>query len=452
MPHDPIADLERLRRQFDRSPYPINPIEMSPRGDANFLFQHAVVTAFYRRDRRVVSSEGMTILDVGCGTGYGALALAEANPGAKVVGVDLSEASIAIARERLQYHGFGDAEFYALPLERLPELGLQFDYINCDETLYLVPDVRAGLQAIAAVLAPTGMVRANLHDLYGRASYFRAQRLASFLGLTEDDPGPLECSVMRDLLANLRDGIDLKAETYQRRPQDFDGDRMVAMNFFLAGDKGYTIPETLELLAGAGLELVSMVDWPTWDIRTLFRDPDKLPEYLEAFLTVAPTEAQLYLYELLHPSAHRLLDFWAAPHHATQPTPHPAGWSEIAWRRATVRLHPQLANAPFFADLFFADLESAIARSVPFDIARHLHVTLAASKSLVAPATVCLYALRDRPKTVSELVEHWLQLRPFHWVTGQAVTEAEASADVRQALLDLEASLFVLLSRSERDD
>jgi len=85
------------------------------------------------------------------------LVLAEANPGAKIIGIDLSEKSIKLAQQRVQYHGVENVEFHSILLEDLPKLGMEFDYINCDDVLYLLPDTVAGLQAMRSVLKPDGI-------------------------------------------------------------------------------------------------------------------------------------------------------------------------------------------------------------------------------------------------------------------------------------------------------
>ena len=167
--------IEKIRQQFDYAPFPRIPLEKSPESDYEFLYLHNLVTAYYFRNRKVVNTEGKLILDAGCGSGYKSLVLAQANPGSKIVGIDLSEESVKLARHRLQYHGFENAEFYAIKTEELPSLGLQFDYINADEVLYILPDAIAGLQAMKSVLAPDGIIRTNLHSANGRAGVFRAQ-------------------------------------------------------------------------------------------------------------------------------------------------------------------------------------------------------------------------------------------------------------------------------------
>jgi ubiquinone/menaquinone biosynthesis C-methylase UbiE len=148
--------LEIMRQRFDSSPYPRQPLEKSPKNETDKLYIHSLVNAYYLRNQKVIDTQGKLILDAGCGSGYKSLMLAEANPGAKIVGFDISPESVKLARERLDYHGFDNAEFHVLALEELPSLNQQFDYINCDELLYLLPDINVGLKAMQAVLKPNG--------------------------------------------------------------------------------------------------------------------------------------------------------------------------------------------------------------------------------------------------------------------------------------------------------
>ncbi len=130
--YDDPALLEKIRQQFDSAPYPNIPLDASPKENYDLLFTHSLVTPYYLRHQKFIPTEGKLILDAGCGTGSKSLALAIANPGAKIIGIDLSEQSIDLAQKRLQYHQIENAEFHVLAIEDLPKLGLQFDYINCD--------------------------------------------------------------------------------------------------------------------------------------------------------------------------------------------------------------------------------------------------------------------------------------------------------------------------------
>lgn len=160
---DQLQILEKIRHQFDHSPYPRIPLEQSPKDNFYQLYIHNLVTAFYRRDLQVIDSTHKLILDAGCGSGYKSLILAEANPQAKIIGVDISSESVRLAEQRLKYHGFNHAEFYCLSIENLSDLNYHFDYINCDETLYLLPDPAIALAAMKSVLKPNGIIGTNLH-------------------------------------------------------------------------------------------------------------------------------------------------------------------------------------------------------------------------------------------------------------------------------------------------
>jgi ubiquinone/menaquinone biosynthesis C-methylase UbiE len=240
--------LDKIRQQFDFGPYPRAALETSPRNDHNLLYIHNLVTPYYLRNQRVVNSSEKVILDAGCGSGFKSLVLAEANPGAKIVGIDLSEESVKLARQRLEYHGFHDAEFYTLSIENLSNLGLEFDYINCDEVLYLFPQIEVGLQAMQSVLKPSGLIRSNLHSSLQRFPLFRAQKVFQLMGLMENNPENLEIEIAVETIKALKDQVELKSRTWKPDYEGADGKEWILMNYLFQGDKGYTIPDLFNAL------------------------------------------------------------------------------------------------------------------------------------------------------------------------------------------------------------
>ena len=118
--NNPESELQaKIRQQFDAVTYPRVPVENSPQNEYELLFLHNLITPYYLRNQKVIETKGKVILDAGCGSGYKALVLAMANPGAQIVGIDISEKSAELARQRLQYHGFDNAEFHVLPIDCL---------------------------------------------------------------------------------------------------------------------------------------------------------------------------------------------------------------------------------------------------------------------------------------------------------------------------------------------
>ncbi|RMH70624.1 MAG: methyltransferase domain-containing protein [Cyanobacteria bacterium J007] len=433
--------IEKIKQQFETGPYPRKSLEESPNTDYNFLFIHSLITAFYLRNRTVINTEGKVILDAGCGSGYKALALAEANPGARIVGIDFSEQSVKLAQKRLEYHGFNNTEFHAISIEELPILGQKFDYINCDDVLYLLPDLQTGLKTLKSVLKPKGIIRGNLHSRLQRDTFYRAQSAFKMMGLMNDNPGELEISIVRDLMKSLKTSVYLKKYTWKQNRED--DEEFYLANYLLQGDTGYTIPELFAALKAANLEFVSMVNWRHWDISDLFDEPDNLPAFIAMSLPELDEEQRLHLFELFHP-VHRLLDFWCAhPSEADSFTPIEQ-WSDTDWRTARVYLHPQIAS-----DKLRQDLLKAISCHQPCEISRYVPSPTMVPLRISATVGACLLPLWEEPQSVQSLVERWLKLRPVDLVTLESVSEQRAFEEVKDFLSDLEVFLYVLLQRSE---
>jgi 2-polyprenyl-3-methyl-5-hydroxy-6-metoxy-1,4-benzoquinol methylase len=430
--------LEKIRQQFDSSPYPRIPLEKSPKSDPNSLYIHNLVTPYYLKNQKVIDTKGKVILDAGCGSGWKSLILAEANPGAKIVGIDISETSVKLAQHRSQYHGVEDTEFHVLLLEDLPKLGLEFDYINSDDVLYLLPDPVAGLQAMKSVLKPDGIIRANLHSSLQRANYFRAQKLFKFMGLMDGNPEEMEIDIVRETMKALKDHVSLKASTWSSDCEKQDD--MLLANHLLVGDKGATIPEFFSLLETAGLEFIQMVNWLKWDVMDLFNEPDNLPAFFAMSLPELCTEEKLQLFELLQP-IHRLLDLWCGHPSQSQTFVPVSEWSESDWQQATVHLHPQLKTPSFRQDIV-----DCIRDIRPFPITQHLSV-IDGLINIDSTTAVCLLTLLEEPQSMMSLVERWKQIRPLDPVTLKPIDDEQALRPVQNLLMKLESLGYIMLER-----
>jgi ubiquinone/menaquinone biosynthesis C-methylase UbiE len=434
--------LDKMRRQFDFGPYPRIPIDKTPRDDINELFVYNLVTPYYLRYQQVIDTQGTLILDAGCGTGYKALILAEANPGAKVVGIDISPKSVELAQQRLEHHGFENVEFHVLAIEDLPQLGMKFDYINCDEVLYFFDDIAQGLAALKAVLKPTGIIRANLHSALQRASFFQAQELFNLMGLMEEDAEELAMPTVVEIMKALKPGVDLKQRTWSQKFEDEDSNAEgLLANHLLQGDKGYRIEDLFDGLRRAELAFLSMLNWRRWQVRDLFQEPDNLPAYVEMGLANCSIEEELMIYELLNPK-YRLLDFWCG-HPSESPGPMAVSdWSADDWSEARVSLHPQLRVEKF--KMAAAD---AIAERKPLVISTFLEIPALNPVPVDSSVAALVLRLWEGPKPFSELVQLWQQLRPLNWVTMEPATTELASKEVIEILTSLEVFLYVLVEK-----
>ncbi|HHC72854.1 MAG TPA: bifunctional 2-polyprenyl-6-hydroxyphenol methylase/3-demethylubiquinol 3-O-methyltransferase UbiG [Thiotrichales bacterium] len=98
--------------------------------------------------------EGKEVVDVGCGGGI--LAESMATRGAKVLGIDLGKAPLAVARLHSKESG-AEVEYRHMSVEELAEESPgRFDVVTCMEMLEHVPDPASVVEACARLLKPEG--------------------------------------------------------------------------------------------------------------------------------------------------------------------------------------------------------------------------------------------------------------------------------------------------------
>jgi len=99
------------------------------------------------------------ILDAGAGSGDVAIELARVFPRAEVVGLDLSEPLLELARSSMEKAGLSDRlSFEKGDVQAMPFEDDSFDVVASLNTLHVVDDPVAMLDEIERVLAPNGML------------------------------------------------------------------------------------------------------------------------------------------------------------------------------------------------------------------------------------------------------------------------------------------------------
>jgi ubiquinone/menaquinone biosynthesis C-methylase UbiE len=127
-------------------------------------YDDAANTFWSRFGRRTVEhlalQPGDRVLDVCCGAGASALPAAEAvGPGGSVLGLDLSERLLSLARAKAHARGLRNVEFRRGNLLDPPAAapdGAPFDAVVCVFGIFFVPDMPAAVRALWRVVRPGG--------------------------------------------------------------------------------------------------------------------------------------------------------------------------------------------------------------------------------------------------------------------------------------------------------
>ena len=108
---------------------------------------------------KVEIRDDATVLDVGCGGGRTLERLASLASRGKVVGIDYSEDSVAVARKRNQrLIATGRVEVLHGSVSSMPFPDATFDLVSAVETYYFWPDISADLAEVRRVIKPGGQL------------------------------------------------------------------------------------------------------------------------------------------------------------------------------------------------------------------------------------------------------------------------------------------------------
>jgi SAM-dependent methyltransferase len=251
-----------VRAQYEAYPYP----PRDPRDEAKRLIEgspsHLLEINHYVFAGRRDFTQPFRALVAGGGTGDGAIMLAQhladrAAP-AEVVYLDLSQSARAIAEARAKARGLTNLRFLTGSLLDLPRLEPgKFDYIDCCGVLHHLPDPPAGLAILADALAPEGGIGLMVYGSVGRTGVYHLQDVLRRLGGEESAATRLDLA--RRLLKQLP-----PTNWLVRNPAIGDhlrvGDAGIYDLLLHSQDRAYTVPELAQLIAGAGLEIVSLIE------------------------------------------------------------------------------------------------------------------------------------------------------------------------------------------------
>lgn len=119
----------------------------------------------YLEHMPVKGQDGKVVLDYGCGPGHDLVGFVEYSRPSRLIGMDVSAASLREAEDRLALHG-AKPEIVRISesTARLPLPDASIDYVHCSGVLHHVPDVLAVLREFRRVLRPNGQGRIMVYN------------------------------------------------------------------------------------------------------------------------------------------------------------------------------------------------------------------------------------------------------------------------------------------------
>lgn len=180
------ADIKDVKRFWKKSPLFVGESRFRP-GTEEFFKEHTRIViedCFAGHMDEVIfpspaARRDIPILDAGCGIGFWLEQFA-ARGFTNVLGLDISNTAIDLAKERMEHRGFR----YRLVegnLEKLPFDDGTFSHVNCQGVVHHTPNPQAAIAEIARVLAPGGT--ANISVYYDNVFIRNFDRLRPLIHL-----------------------------------------------------------------------------------------------------------------------------------------------------------------------------------------------------------------------------------------------------------------------------
>ncbi|MGH1341104.1 MAG: class I SAM-dependent methyltransferase [Nannocystales bacterium] len=245
---EPAVDQsEALQRLYETFPYPreVSGLDDFKAGKRQPIWNPKTSYSVFFPESKPRAD--LDILVAGCGTNlvpvFGAFM-----PEARIVGVDISTASLEISAEQCASNGIANVEHRRLRLEEVASLGESFDFVCCTGVLHHLEDPVAGLRALGDVTRPDGAIMAMVYARYGRQGIYMLQELATMLGLRIDE---LSAAKTQKLLALLPATHPFRA-VYREVGEMISIEEVMDM-ILNPRDRSFRVHDVRDLVDGAGL-------------------------------------------------------------------------------------------------------------------------------------------------------------------------------------------------------
>jgi len=193
------------------------------------------------------------VLIAGCGTGLETMRVATTYRGASILAIDLSSASLGYAMRKARAYRLAEVEHLQADILDLPTLEQRFDLIDSFGVLHHMADPAQGLQILAGLLRPRGLLFVGLYSEIGRRAVVEARAHIARAGYRDDPDGirALRRSLMLDGAPPALGGVMSPASDFWTLSDCRD-------LLFHVNEHRFTLPQIGEMFSAAGLEFLGV--------------------------------------------------------------------------------------------------------------------------------------------------------------------------------------------------
>jgi len=177
--------------------------------DDNYMYAQVI------KELKPYLCSGKSILDLGCNNGN--LSLYIANHACDVIGIDISDKAIDLARRSAKYHEVSNAKFYSLDFVEQWNAKPDFDLVFCSHVIEHVQDEEAFLEKIQVCIKPGGALLVLAPTIY--SSMYRTYKLFTGKFAFDEEVGHIRRYSEKGLSHSLTSaGFDIVSVKYLDSP------------------------------------------------------------------------------------------------------------------------------------------------------------------------------------------------------------------------------------------
>jgi SAM-dependent methyltransferase len=172
-----------VRKQYEENPFPrwVNlPFNRPMPIIDEWMPKYFPFSSF----RKIGKGANIDVLIAGCGTGYHSIMFARVFPGARILAIDLSMASLCYAKRKTREMGINNVQYAQADILELGSLEQRFDVVASSGVLHHLAEPETGWRTLVELLQPDGCMQIALYSRRAHRNLVRAQRFLVERGFT----------------------------------------------------------------------------------------------------------------------------------------------------------------------------------------------------------------------------------------------------------------------------